>query len=204
MNKLITILILTSLIVSGCVLGNKNQNTNTNTNQGGVKAYPSGEGPAADATKKNNEIVSEGIITDSDIPGWKTYSNKEYGFEISYPKDYITKSIDGGVYLEHPTYNLAPTVMVEGGALSVLVTESEVDELVQEIENVDPPLSKVVSRKDYVLAGVKGVEIIGNFASGVEVYYLFIVYNKKNYLIKYNAVGLSSVEKIVSTFRFIN
>lgn len=59
MTKLITILFLTSVVVTGCVFG-------------------------APASVKNNESLPQEEI---DISEWKTYRNEEFGFEFKYPAD---------------------------------------------------------------------------------------------------------------------
>ncbi len=86
-----------SLVVSGC-LKKPATNQNNNQPQGNVGAYPRGEGPFAEQTKKEANINAsvEGKVIDAEIPGWKTYVNEGYGFKISYPAEWQYRQLNLG------------------------------------------------------------------------------------------------------------
>lgn len=41
--------------------------------------------------------TSKGQVTDSQTAGWKTYTSKEYGFEMQYPADWVLESSSGSL-----------------------------------------------------------------------------------------------------------
>jgi len=138
-----------------------------------------------------------------DTSNWETYRNEEYGFEVKYPEDYIIKKIEGGIYLKHPSVDLVPIHPPKGGAVSIALTKTKIEDEIKSIEKSDPPFTRVRSQKEYILDDVKGTEIVGTVAEGLDFYEIFIKYNNKEYLIDYGDIGLDYSKEILSTFKFI-
>ncbi|MDO8668334.1 MAG: PsbP-related protein [bacterium] len=151
----------------------------------------------------NIASTTEPVVVATSTKDWLTYRNEEYGFEIKYPKDYLMKKIKGGINLKHPTYDLVPISPAKGGSVSIALTNTKIEDHIKAIENTDPPLSRVISQKEYILDDVKGIEIISTYAEGLDYYDIFIKYNNKNYLVSYGDIGYNYTKEILNTFEFI-
>lgn len=98
--KFIIILFVAVAVVSGCSFKKQNEKKpETLNNQVPNQATSA---ITVDEWKDAETIYSP---EDYDYTGWKTYTNKDLGYEVKYPADWIINSCDEGCFSKEVTFN---------------------------------------------------------------------------------------------------
>jgi len=178
----------------------------------GKKLSQPQEGLPEFSSSEPEEIAPEITPTEPseiDTSDWKTHTDKEYGFEVKYPKSYKLTDRVGGVSFGYK-YDLDIIPNSEGLTLLEYINRNI-------IQTDDPRIGKTILKKSISIAGTDVVrfegEIFGSeegpWRYGIDVFWLK---NKKIYRFSYspgvikekiNTVEVAIFDQMLSTFKFI-
>jgi len=173
----------------------------------------------ADLTNQKNEPVPIGTgkekdlsaSPETDIAGWQTYRNEEYGFEFKYPAGYLPEKSDKGIFFSSGVdcKDNSFCAEVEGGmspsvhcyAAAEILQGLTFENYLSERNAKDFPIKKIVANGDY------GYEIEETGMAGA---YKSIYFLNGDNLIEFsvakegNERGLAFIDQMISTFKFID
>ncbi|OGZ44762.1 MAG: hypothetical protein A3F26_02170 [Candidatus Ryanbacteria bacterium RIFCSPHIGHO2_12_FULL_47_12b] len=158
-------------------------------------------------------VKNTDALREENIQNWKTYRNKEYGFEFKYPPSYRTPIEESRWISFQSTYSIYP----EDNRLNIGVDDylnKNLDQVMQELkkEESTPRLSHGGSGvayyniEKYVVGGKEGLKFDAHYEGGFYSTNVYVVYNQRLYKIFYNTdTNGSSAEElktILSTLTF--
>ena len=151
-------------------------------------------------TGESTEILKELEVRTGDIPdGWKTYTDEEYGFEISYPPDWNEPlGFDDGGGVNRLSIDNLPSDFVAGGCCFGLTINDQTG-YGQYIPTGDDLLSDKMTILDGV--SVREVDEVTHFGGDARTTYIQV---KGRDLAFVRHTDDPVVEIIVSTFRFLS
>jgi uncharacterized protein YxeA len=135
---------------------------------------------------------------------WLTYHNEEYGFEVKYPNTWLLNNTQSGIYIKYQKdWEFG---MKEGfSAFGVSIIKENLQEFIKsyDADFLDgEPLTKIIKEEKYDLEGIPATKLTSNNAEGINGNFIFVKYNKNNYLITFNE-NEKRHKEILSTFKFI-
>jgi hypothetical protein len=208
-GAIIIVLVIATLV--GLYVWNKGEEVSSSIDSANVVTNSK---KAVEINQSKNQTQKQSILTNSEIPGWKIYTNYKYGFEFQYPSIWTIKD-DAGNILFGPS----ATTTSESGIGGIefdgnLSPGQSLADFVKEL-NKNVELGST-SEKENVINGQKAVvsilpkagisreesKSVSFVNSDDKVYSIYMMYHSELNKYPQDKENLKLFEKLFSTFKF--
>jgi len=148
--------------------------------------------------------------TKDETANWKTYKNKEYGFEIRYPNDWLIEGNQDSVYFKRTDISQEEMERMEiGYPLSILVENTSAESIFDWFENSfsDRPQNLKPEKHSITIGGINGIRYSDPISMGGCDETFATIKNRKLFrFLRHGSTCNYSNElftNIVSTFKFV-
>ncbi len=151
-------------------------------------------------TRGQQKISTEDTV---DAGDWKVYRNKEFGFEIKAPEDWIV-DLDNGVWIysyKKDRYNILNITFEKDTTLEKFIDKYNNSDIAKN----GASLSRVIAVENYdSLKELGAKKIIGTTAEGINNIIIFVQHGNGAYVVTYHDIkSKNDIEKIIKTFKII-